>query len=271
MFYSFVIHVFAAEGRFGNTGNMMIRPNARTSKMMADWMEFGLSRRSKDKEVFRGDMHDQDGIGHLEKLNNTSWAACITHESCTGTHYTCIRYILGPTARSDGAPASLANIIRASTLTSVPFLGHTVPSSPTMSLGRSHSLLSYNYAPQLSLFVCVHSDVKALSKAALRRHRWHFCPQDSGHVMSPYGKDLCGPDYAYIHMVCGCVKKGTAKMLNLWFVEEEAKSKLDKRARWDEVIVKKELHMGANFTLPCTGTGGGSNVSIARWLSGART
>ena len=86
------LHVFAAEGRFGNTGNLMIRPNARTAKMMDDWIDFGLSRRSKDREMFRGDVHDQDGIGHLGKLNNTSWAACTTHESCTGT-YACM-YVL---------------------------------------------------------------------------------------------------------------------------------------------------------------------------------
>ena len=95
--FSFVIHVFAAEGRFGNTGNMMIRPNARTSKMMDDWVDFGLSRRSKDREMFRGDVHDQDGIGHLAKLNNTSWAACTTHESCTGTHASCIKTPTGGT------------------------------------------------------------------------------------------------------------------------------------------------------------------------------
>ena len=159
-----------------------------------------------------------------------------------------------------------------STFAFIPFPGPHGPLNTT-ALNRDpflSYLFHYNDVPRLSVFICAHSDVKALSKAALRRHRWHFCPKDRRHVMSPYGKDLCGSNYAYIHMICGGVKKSSAKMLNLWFVEEDAKSKLDEGARWDEVIIAQEVHVGVNFTLPCSGSGD-SNVSIARWLSGART
>ena len=62
-----------------NAGNLMIRPNERTHKMLTDWLAYGFV--AGKNMTFRSDVHDQAG---LHDLIDKAWKACTDLKSCTG-------------------------------------------------------------------------------------------------------------------------------------------------------------------------------------------
>ena len=62
-----------------NAGNLILRPNLRTHRLMAEWLGFGSDPGRDDR------LHDQDG---LHTLKDKAWAACADRLSCTGMRST---------------------------------------------------------------------------------------------------------------------------------------------------------------------------------------
>ena len=72
-----------------NAGNLMIRPNERTHKMLNDWLAYGLV--AGKNMTFRSDVHDQAG---LHDLIDKAWKACTDLKTCTGErHYTAASWL----------------------------------------------------------------------------------------------------------------------------------------------------------------------------------